>query len=67
MTQLSPTGIARVAGETWTAQSLSGSLPAGAPLHVAKVEGLKLLVWSEDGEVPGPEVLAHENQIREDL
>lgn len=54
---LSPVGIARVAGETWTAESISGTLPVGAPVHVVRVEGLRLLVWSEQGQVPGPETL----------
>ena len=57
VSSLSPTGIARVRNETWTAESLSGPLPAGAPIHVARVEGLRLLVWSEAGNVPGPEAL----------
>lgn len=52
-TDLCPNGIAKVNNESWTAQSLSGPLPAGAPVHVARVEGLRLLVWSELGTVPG--------------
>ncbi|HET9060481.1 MAG TPA: NfeD family protein [Acidimicrobiales bacterium] len=51
-TDLAPTGIAKVNNETWTAQSLSGPLPAGTPVHVARVDGLHLLVWSELGTVP---------------
>jgi membrane-bound ClpP family serine protease len=66
VTALSPVGIARVNAETWTAESLSGPLPAGAPVHVAKVEGLRLLVWSEAGNVPGPEVLGSTQQPKED-
>jgi membrane-bound ClpP family serine protease len=65
MTALSPAGIARVNNETWTAKSLSGPLPAGAPVHVARVEGLHLLVWSEAGNVPGPEALGSTNQSKE--
>lgn len=53
VTELCPVGIAKVNNETWTARSLSGPLPAGAPIHVAQVEGLRLLVWSELGIVPG--------------
>jgi membrane-bound ClpP family serine protease len=63
---LAPTGIARVNNETWTAESLSGELPAGAPVHVAKVEGLRLLVWSEAGNVPGPEALGSIYQEKEE-
>jgi membrane-bound ClpP family serine protease len=57
LTALSPTGVVRVAGETWTAESLSGPLPAGAPVHVVKVRGLRLMVWSEVGTVPTAESL----------
>ena len=63
---LSPAGIARVNNETWTAESLSGPLAAGVPVHVARVEGLRLLVWSEAGQVPGPEALGFTQQTKED-
>lgn len=54
---MEPMGIARVNGETWTAESVSGPLPAGATVHVVRVEGLRLLVWSEQGDVLGPSSL----------
>jgi membrane-bound ClpP family serine protease len=57
LTPLSPTGMVRVAGETWSAESVSGPLPAGAPVHVVRVRGLCLLVWSELGTVPGADAL----------
>ena len=57
LSALSPRGIAKVNNETWTAESISGPLPAGAPVHVSRVEGVRLLVWSEAGSIPGPEVL----------
>jgi membrane-bound ClpP family serine protease len=57
VTPLSPTGVVRVGGEPWTAESLSGPLPAGVPVHVVRVDGLRLQVWSEAGTVPGPEAL----------
>jgi membrane-bound ClpP family serine protease len=63
LTALSPTGMVRVAGEPWTAESLSGPLPAGAPVHVVRVDGLRLLVWSEAGTVPGPEALEAEEGL----
>lgn len=50
---LSPVGIARVQGETWTAESVSGPLPEGAVVHVVRAEGLRLVVWSDEGQVPG--------------
>lgn len=65
VTELAPTGIARVNNETWTAQSVSGPLPAGAPVHVVKVEGVRLLVWSEAGNIPGPDTLGLTNQEKE--
>jgi membrane-bound ClpP family serine protease len=52
VTALTPVGVVRVAGETWTARSLSGSLPPGAPVHVVRVDGVRLDVWSEAGIVP---------------
>jgi membrane-bound ClpP family serine protease len=63
---LAPTGIARVNNETWTAESLSGPLPAGAPVHVARVQGVRLLVWSEAGTIPGPETLGSNQQEKEE-
>jgi len=57
ITALSPTGVVRVAGEAWTAESVSGPLPAGAPVHVLRVRGLKMLVWSEEGTVPAADAL----------
>ena len=65
LTAVAPTGIARVNNETWTVQSVSGPLPAGAPVHVVSVEGVRLLVWSEAGNIPGPETLGLSNQEKE--
>ncbi|MGI8493432.1 MAG: NfeD family protein, partial [Acidimicrobiales bacterium] len=57
VTALDPAGVVRVGGETWSAISHSGRLPAGATVHVIAAEGLRLQVWSESGTVPGPEAL----------
>jgi membrane-bound ClpP family serine protease len=57
LTALDPVGVVRVAGETWTAESLSGSLPAGSAVHVARVDGVRLAVWSEAGAVPDAQSL----------
>jgi len=68
VTAIAPKGICRINNETWTAESLSGPLAAGSPVHVAKVEGLRVLVWSEAGTVPGPDALAaaqHTQQQKE--
>jgi len=63
---LAPAGVVRVMNETWTAQSLSGPLPPGAAVHVVKVEGLRLLVWSEAGTVPGTDALGQTEQEKEE-
>src|SRR5262249_54783245 len=57
VTPLSPMGGVQVAGEMWTAESVSGPLAAGSPIHVVTVSGLRLLVWSEMGTVPGADAL----------
>ena len=66
LSALAPSGTVRVHNETWTAQSVSGPLPAGAAVHVVRVEGLRLLVWSEAGNVPGPEALGSTNEEKEE-
>jgi membrane-bound ClpP family serine protease len=57
VTALSPAGVVQVCGEKWTAESVSGPLPAGAPVHVLGVRGVRLEVWSEMGTVPDGSVL----------
>ena len=52
MTELTPVGVVRVGGENWSAESVSGTLPAGAPVHVLAARGVRLEVWSEVGTVP---------------
>ncbi len=66
LSPLNPTGRARVNNETWTAESLSGPLPAGVPIHVVRVKGLRLLVWSEAGAVLGADALGLTNQEKEE-
>jgi len=66
LSPLAPTGRVRVNNETWTGQSVSGPLPAGAPVHVVRVEGVRLLVWSEAGDIPGPEALGSSNKGKEE-
>lgn len=62
LTSLDPVGVVRVAGESWTAKSLSGPLPAGSPVHVVRVHGVRLDVWSEAGTVPDHRTLEHEEE-----
>jgi membrane-bound ClpP family serine protease len=66
LSALTPRGIARVNNETWTAESLSGPLPPGAPVHVVRVDGVRLLVWSEAGAVPGHKALGLTKQDKEE-
>jgi membrane-bound ClpP family serine protease len=66
LSALAPSGRVRVNNETWTAQSLSGSLPAGSPVHVVRVEGVRLVVWSEAGDIAGPEALSSNNKEKEE-
>jgi membrane-bound ClpP family serine protease len=47
LTALTPKGTVRVRGETWTAESVNGQVPAGAPVHVMEIDGLRLRVWSD--------------------
>jgi membrane-bound ClpP family serine protease len=60
VTPLRPGGVVQVASETWTALSLSGPLPAGAPVHVVRRDGVRLEVWSEVGTVPDERALEAE-------
>ena len=62
VTTLAPAGIVRVAGENWSARSVSGPLPEGAPVHVLGVRGVRLDVWSELGNVPDHTMLATEEE-----
>lgn len=60
VTALQPAGIVRIGGENWSAQSVSGPLQAGAPVHVLGVRGVRLDVWSELGTVPDHTTFAPE-------
>ncbi len=60
VTSLNPVGVVQVAGEKWTAESVSGALPAGVPVHVLGVRGVRLEVWSEMGKVPDGRMLGIE-------
>ena len=62
VTELRPMGVVRVGGETWSAESVSGPLPAGAPVHVLTARGVRLEVWSEVGTIPDANVF----DIKED-
>src|SRR4029077_11955951 len=48
--ELAPTGVVRVRGETWTAESAGGPVPTGAKVEVVAVRGLTLEVVPEAAE-----------------
>ena len=50
VTDLAPSGVVAVRGETWTAEGLHGPIHAGAVVRVAAVDGVRLRVWSEQEE-----------------
>ena len=62
VTELRPVGVVRVGGGTQTAESVSGRLPAGAPVHVLTARGVRLEVWAEVGSIPDANVF----DIKED-
>jgi membrane-bound ClpP family serine protease len=63
LTGLTPAGVVQIGGETWSARSVSGPLPAGAPVHALTARGVRLQVWSEAGTIPDATVFdLKENQ-----
>jgi membrane protein implicated in regulation of membrane protease activity len=62
LTPLTPQGVVQVGGESWSAVSLSGPLPAGAEVHVAGIDGVRLAVWSDAGVVPDERTLGYEEE-----
>ena len=46
---LDPVGVVQLHGESWTAESVSGTVPAGAEVRVVSVDGVRVRVWSEEG------------------
>lgn len=54
VTDLAPEGVVRIRGESWSAAAVSGPVPAGTPVRVADVDGLRLLVWADDGLLGSP-------------
>jgi membrane-bound serine protease (ClpP class) len=46
---IDPRGTVRARGETWTAEAADGPIPAGAPVRIVKVKGVKLIVEPEAG------------------
>jgi membrane-bound serine protease (ClpP class) len=58
LTDLAPTGQVRARNETWTATSVGGAVPGGSPVHVLRLEGVRLIVEPivvEEGAPAGPE------------
>lgn len=50
VTELAPTGVVQVRGESWTAESMSGAVAVGSEVRVVSIEGVKLHVWSEEAQ-----------------
>jgi membrane-bound ClpP family serine protease len=50
LSDLTPDGLVRVGGETWSATSLNGNVKNGDAVQVIEFEGVRLKVWGE--EVP---------------
>jgi membrane-bound serine protease (ClpP class) len=53
LSELSPEGSVRVGGETWSARSAEGAIPAGSPVEVVGREGLCLVVRRRSAEQGG--------------
>lgn len=51
--ELDPSGMVRVHGENWSANSLNGRIESGARVQVIGVEGIRLTVWGEGHELGG--------------
>lgn len=49
-TELDPVGVVYVKGESWTAESVNGRVPAGAEVRVVSNEGMRLRVWSDQAD-----------------
>ncbi len=50
VTDLDPEGTVRIRGESWSARSLNGRIPAGSPVQVINAQGVRLEVWGDEGE-----------------
>jgi membrane-bound ClpP family serine protease len=53
---LHPSGIVRVRGENWSAESMNGDIPAGTRVQVIRVSGVRLHVWGEHSDSDAPDV-----------
>jgi membrane-bound serine protease (ClpP class) len=70
VTALDPRGVVLVASEEWTADSVSGPIPAGASIRVVGVEGVRLTVEPmarepEAGAAVGPGSVAGKGESSE--
>lgn len=48
LSDLRPSGVVQVAGETWSATSLGSPVRRGATVHVDRVDGVRLVVVGDD-------------------
>jgi membrane-bound serine protease (ClpP class) len=66
MTELSPDGVVRVNGESWSAMSLNGSIRAGRAVQVIGAAGLRLEVWGDEEVLTSPSPLGNAHAPRID-
>jgi membrane-bound ClpP family serine protease len=56
VTELDPVGVVQLNSESWTAESVNGTVPAGSEVRVVSSDGVRLRVWSDhaaaSAEVP---------------
>ncbi|MGH8996897.1 MAG: NfeD family protein [Acidimicrobiales bacterium] len=50
VTELAPAGVVRVRGESWSATSMHGNVPAGRRIQVIEASGVRLGVWPEEDD-----------------
>lgn len=53
VTPLTPTGSVRIAGEVWSAESISGNVDQGAAVRIHSVDGVSLIVRHAEGPGDG--------------
>jgi len=63
-TALAPRGLVRARGETWTAECLGSPIPAGSPVRVVRVQGVKLLVEDVSGATVPAVGAPREGEVR---
>ncbi|HTW99076.1 MAG TPA: NfeD family protein [Acidimicrobiales bacterium] len=63
LSDLDPSGIVRVDGEEWTAESVNGPVAKGGRVQVLSRQGVRIQVW---GEAPGSLLAGGDDELRVD-